>query len=67
MPPALDGLEADEAVGLLLACAYPDRLAQRRERGGGGATAFLLSSGTGVTFPQRSEDPLASEVRPREP
>ena len=62
MPAALDGLEPDDGVGLLLACAYPDRIAQNREKGGGGAASFLLSGGKGVTFPQRAEDPLASQV-----
>jgi hypothetical protein len=56
-------------VGMLLACAYPDRVAQRRDRGSttGSATAFLLCSGRGVTFPQRSVDPMASEGAPLPP
>ena len=68
VPDALRDLEEADAVGMLLACAYPDRIAQRRDRGSatGSATAFLLSSGRGVTFPQSSSDPMALEgARPR--
>lgn len=44
--------DADDA-GLLLALAYPDRVAQRRETAG----RFLLRSGRGATLP--ATDPLA--------
>ncbi len=44
------------AAGLLLAEAYPDRIAQRRP---GGAGQFLLSGGRGAVLPP--VDPLASE------
>jgi hypothetical protein len=63
VPDSLRDLEEADAVGTLLACAYPDRVAQRRDRGSatGSATAFLLCSGRGVTFPQSSSDPMALE------
>ena len=38
-----------DAVGLLLAFAYPDRIGRAREGGGG---RYTLSSGRGATFPQ---------------
>jgi ATP-dependent helicase HrpB len=41
-----------ETVGLLLALAYPDRIAQRR----GGADRYLLANGRGVRLP--AGDPL---------
>jgi ATP-dependent helicase HrpB len=46
------------AVGLLLAFAYPDRLAQRR---GDGALHYRLSNGRGAFFP-RPEPLAASDV-----
>ena len=45
--------ESGEDVGLLLALAYPDRVAQRR----GAAGRFLLRNGRGATLP--ASDPLA--------
>ncbi|MDB4896264.1 MAG: ATP-dependent helicase HrpB, partial [Firmicutes bacterium] len=44
----------DEATGLLLAFAYPDRIAQRRPGGG-----FLLRNGRGARFAQ--PQPLANQ------
>jgi len=38
----------DESPGVLLARAYPDRIAQRRGEGGG---RYLLSNGRGAAFP----------------
>jgi ATP-dependent helicase HrpB len=49
-----DGHADDEAVGALLALAYPERVAQRRA---GGDLRYLLRNGTGATL-QRG-DPLA--------
>jgi ATP-dependent helicase HrpB len=45
---AADGIEATEKAGILLAMAYPDRIAQRRP---GSATDFLLANGRGVSLP----------------
>ncbi len=45
--------EAGDDAGLLLALAYPDRVAQRR----GAAGRFLLRNGRGATLP--TSDPLA--------
>ncbi len=50
LPAALPG----EAAGRLLGLAWPERLAQRRSRGG-----FRLASGRGAELPP--EDPLADE------
>ncbi|NGQ96171.1 ATP-dependent helicase HrpB [Brevibacillus sp. SYP-B805] len=44
-----------EAIGILLAFAYPDRIAQRREGG-----RYLLSSGRGAFLP--AEQPLSKEA-----
>ena len=52
-PPA-DHADLDMA-GVLLACAYPDRIAQRRR---GGGNHFLLSSGRGARF--AVAEPLAA-------
>ena len=41
------GLDAQDAVALLLAFAYPDRIGRAREGGGG---RYLLSSGRGAAF-----------------
>lgn len=46
----------DEQLGVLLAHAYPDRIARRRDGDGG---RYLLSNGRGATLPQG--DPLARE------
>ncbi len=43
-------------LGVLLAFAYPDRIAQRQS---GGDRRYLLANGRGASFPQ--PDPLASE------
>jgi ATP-dependent helicase HrpB len=52
------GEVADEdAAGLLLAFAYPDRIAQRRPGGGG---RYLLRNGRGAAF--AGPDPLADEA-----
>ncbi|HUO95223.1 MAG TPA: ATP-dependent helicase HrpB [Steroidobacteraceae bacterium] len=48
-----DGALADADLGLLLARAYPDRIAQRR----GGTGRYLLSNGRGAAF--RGPDALA--------
>ncbi|MGP1395789.1 MAG: ATP-dependent helicase HrpB [Inquilinaceae bacterium] len=53
------GARADDGaaeVGLLLAFAYPDRIAQRRP---GGRGQYLLSNGAGAVL--APDDPLASE------
>ncbi|MES2305133.1 MAG: ATP-dependent helicase HrpB [Gemmatimonadota bacterium] len=55
LPPHGSGHDADDA-GLLLALAYPDRVAQRRETGG----RFLLRNGRGATLP--AGDPLAQSA-----
>ncbi|MES2125556.1 MAG: ATP-dependent helicase HrpB, partial [Gemmatimonadota bacterium] len=52
VPPQGDDSESDDA-GLLLAFAYPDRVAQRRDAPG----RFLLRNGRGATLPVT--DPLA--------
>jgi ATP-dependent helicase HrpB len=39
----------DEAAGVLLALAYPDRIAQRRP---GGGARYLLRNGRGAAFPE---------------
>jgi ATP-dependent helicase HrpB len=39
----------DEAAGVLLALAYPDRIAQRRA---GGGARYLLRNGRGAAFPE---------------
>lgn len=41
------GLTDDLAVGLVVALAHPDRIARRRPSG----SAYLMTSGTGATFP----------------
>jgi ATP-dependent helicase HrpB len=43
--------EQDSSLGLLLAFAYPDRIAQRREQGG---NAYLLASGPTAILPSGS-------------
>jgi ATP-dependent helicase HrpB len=46
---------ADDAqAGLLLAWAFPDRIAQRREGGGSGPKRYLLSNGRGAQLEQVS-------------
>jgi ATP-dependent helicase HrpB len=45
--PAATSLPDGDAVGLLLAFAYPDRIGRSRERGGGG---YVLSGGRGAAF-----------------
>lgn len=51
--------EGPATVGLLLALAYPDRIAQRRAKSAGdGAIQFLLSNGRGASLP--ADDPLAT-------
>mgnify|MGYP001819556625 CR=1 FL=1 len=45
-----------DMAGVLLACAYPDRIARRRQ---GGDNHFLLSSGRGARF--AAAEPLAAE------
>lgn len=51
--------EGPATAGLLLALAYPDRIAQRRPKSAGdGAIQFLLSSGRGASLP--ADDPLAA-------
>ncbi len=49
-------LEQDEDAGLLLALAFPDRIAQRR---GGTAARYVLANGRGAFLPE--EDRLARE------
>src|SRR5690606_15903976 len=50
--------EGPATAGLLLALAYPDRIAQRRVKSAGdGAVQFLLSNGRGASLP--ADDPLA--------
>jgi ATP-dependent RNA helicase HrpB len=49
-------LEAD-AVGLILALAYPDRIAQRQK--GGEPARYLMTNGRGALFTQ--PDPLSAE------
>jgi len=61
LPSGGDGKQADrksdpDAAGLLLALAYPDRIAQRQP---GGEPRYLLSNGRGALF--ANPDPLASE------
>jgi ATP-dependent helicase HrpB len=51
-----EGVDED-ACGLVLAFAYPDRIAQRRSGGGG---RYLLRNGRGAAF--AGPDPLASEA-----
>jgi ATP-dependent helicase HrpB len=46
---ASDGEADDEAAGVLLAFAYPDRVAQRRPGAGG---RYLLRNGRGAAFPE---------------
>ncbi len=41
------GLSDDVAVGLVVALVHPERIARRRP----GATAYLMTSGTGASFP----------------
>jgi ATP-dependent helicase HrpB len=50
------GVSADEDAGVLLAHAYPDRVARRRDDGRG---RFLLSNGRGAVLPEH--DALAGE------
>lgn len=45
----------NEDIALLLACAYPDRIAQRRSQDG----RYLMSGGQGVAF--REAEPLSAE------
>ncbi len=45
-----------DRVGVVLAAAYPDRVAQRRDRPG----AFVLAGGRGAVLP--ADDPLAGEA-----
>ncbi len=54
VPGTAGAIDLDE-VGRLLALAYPDRIARRREDG---QARFLLRSGTGIWIPP--EDPLGS-------
>jgi ATP-dependent helicase HrpB len=54
-PPAADHADLNMA-GVLLACAYPDRIAQRR---GGADYRFLLSNGRGAYF--ADAQPLAAQ------
>ncbi|MDB4949330.1 MAG: ATP-dependent helicase HrpB [Gemmatimonadetes bacterium] len=49
-------VDEDAAAGLVLAFAYPDRIAQRRPGGGG---RYLLRNGRGASF--AGPDPLAAE------
>lgn len=51
-----DTRDDPHAVGLLLALAYPDRIAQRQK---GGDARYLLANGRGALF--ANPDPLASE------
>lgn len=51
---AHDGAEDLEAIGLLVALAYPDRIAQRRS---GDAPRYLLRNGRGARF--TSQQPLS--------
>ena len=48
-----------DEVGLLLALAYPDRIAQRQGGQGGMAARYLMANGRGALFAQ--PDPLGSE------
>ncbi len=50
------GAEDIEKTGLLLAFAYPDRIAKRRD---GGEGRYLLANGRGAYFPK--SEPLSSE------
>ncbi len=54
-PPPADHADLD-MTGVLLACAYPDRIAQRRK---GSGSHFLLSSGRGARF--AAAEPLAAQ------
>jgi ATP-dependent helicase HrpB len=47
-PPRADAGEFEGSPGALLALAYPDRVAQRREAGGG---RYLLANGRGAALP----------------
>ena len=47
--PQVAEIAESDAVGLLLAFAYPDRIGRARDGGGG---RYALSSGRGATFPQ---------------
>jgi ATP-dependent helicase HrpB len=49
-------IDSIDAIGLLLAFAYPDRVAQRQS---GSDRRYVLANGRGASFAQ--EDPLASE------
>lgn len=49
--------ESADTVGMLLALAYPDRIAQRRS---GQSSRFLLSNGRGAVL--REDDPLATQA-----
>lgn len=51
-----DDGDATDDTGVLIALAYPDRIARRRESG---SRAYRLANGTGAAFP--GPDPLASE------
>ncbi|KAK9812634.1 hypothetical protein WJX72_000985 [[Myrmecia] bisecta] len=43
--------EDDAKVGMLVAAAYPDRIAQRRDRANRSRSGFLLASGRGARLP----------------
>ncbi|HYH37372.1 MAG TPA: ATP-dependent helicase HrpB, partial [Azospirillum sp.] len=47
------------STGLLVALAYPDRIAQRRPGNSGPATQYRLSNGRGAFFPE--PEPLSAE------
>jgi len=55
-PAAANGAGAGSTAGGLLALAYPDRIGQARQ-GGGGAGRYRLADGSGAVLP--ADDPLA--------
>lgn len=58
---AVGALPMEEAAGLLLAVAFPDRIAQRRSGGGrDGGTNYVMASGTGVNLRGGAADPLST-------